>query len=213
MKKILGIFLIAVISLPVIGQTDTKAKSILDKVSAVTKTYKTIKLTYSLSITTPEGNPINQKGSAYLKGDKYVIETSDQTIISNGVNVWTYIKSDNECYLSEVDEDDEDVMKPSEMLRIWEKGFTFKYMKEMDYKGKKVHEINLYPKNKAKSKYHTIVIKIDKVKNQVVNVHIKGKNGSHMKYNLNKLEQNMSISDSKFIFNKAKYPGVTIIEE
>ena len=213
MKNILGFILLLGLSLPSIGQTDAKAKAILDNVSKVTKTYKTIKLSYSLSITSPGNSPINQKGEAYLKGDKYFIKTPDQSIFSNGLKVWTLIQSDNECYVSDVDEEDDDFIKPSKLLRIWEKGFTYKYSKEMDYKGKKVHEIFLYPKDKKNSKYHTIILKIDKVKNQVVHVHVKGKDGTHMKYSLTSFEKNISIPDSKFIFNKAKYPGVTVIEE
>ena len=211
MKSILGFILLVGMSLPVIGQTDTKAKGILDKVSEATKTYKTIKLGYSLSINAPGNSPINQKGEAFLKGDKYYVKTADQTIFSNGERVWTVVE--DECYVSDVDEDDDDFVQPSKLLTIWEKGFTFKYSKEMTYKGKSVHEIFLYPKDKKNSKYHTIILKIDKAKNQVVHVHIKGKDGTHMKYSLNSFEKNISIPDSKFEFVKAKFPGITVIED
>ncbi len=199
--------------LSTIAQTDTKAKGILDKVSAITKTYKTVKLSYNLSIISPEGSPVNQKGEAYLKGDKYYIKTPDQSIFSNNTKIWTYIKSDNECYVRDADEDEEDFMQPSKLLTIWEKGFTYKYVKEMNYKGKKVHEIMLYPKDKKASKYHTIILKVDKMKNEVVHVHIKGKDGTHMKYSVSAFQTNISIPDAKFEFQQAKYPGVIVIEE
>jgi len=213
MKQILGLILCIGFSLPILAQSDAKSKAILDKVSKVTKTYKTIKLSYSLSIASPGNNPINQKGEAYLKGDKYFIDMPDQSIFCNGTRVWTLIKDDNECYVADVDEDDEDFIKPSKLLTIWEKGFTFKYSKEMTYKGKSVHEIYLYPNDAKSSKYHTIILKIDKATNQVVHVHIKGKDGTHMKYSLSSFEKNITIPDSQFEFNKAKHPGVTIIEE
>lgn len=213
MKRILGLILFVGLITPTFGQTDTKAKSILDKVSHVTKTYKTIKLSYNLSIVTPEGSPITQKGTAYLKGDKYYVSTPDQAIMSNGVNIWTYIKSDNECYVRDADEDDDDFLKPSKLLTIWEKGFNFKYSKQTTYKGKAVEEIYLFPKDKSDSKYHTIILKIDPVKNQVVHVHIKGKDGTHMKYSMGAFQTNISIADAQFVFSKAKHPGVTIIEE
>ncbi|MDX1351142.1 MAG: outer membrane lipoprotein carrier protein LolA [Putridiphycobacter sp.] len=213
MKRILGLLLFVGLTLPSFGQTDTKAKAILDKVSAATKSYKTIKLTYNLSIISPEGSPITQKGEAFLKGDKYVVSTADQTIMSNGMKIWTFIKSDNECYVRDADDDEEDFLKPSKLLTIWEKGFDFKYSKQTDYKGKKVEEIYLYPKDKQNSKYHTIILKIDTEKNQVVHVHIKGKDGTHMKYSMGSFQTNVAISDSEFVFEKAKHPGVTIIEE
>ncbi|MFK8036881.1 MAG: outer membrane lipoprotein carrier protein LolA [Crocinitomicaceae bacterium] len=213
MKHILGLFLFVGLIVPIFGQTDTKAKSILDKVSTITKTYKTVKLSYNLSIITAEGSPISQKGTASLKGDKYTVSTPDQTIMSNGTKIWTYIKSDNECYVRDADEDDEDFLKPSKLLTIWEKGFNFKYSKETTFKGKKVDEIFLFPKNKQDSKYHTIILKIDPVKHQVVHAHIKGKDGTHMKYSMGDLKTNISIPDTQFEFQKAKHPGVTMIEE
>ncbi len=213
MKRLLGLFLCVGLTSFSFGQTDAKAKTILDKVSSATKTYKTIKLTYSLSIISPEGSPINQKGKAFLKGDKYYISMPDQTIISNGANIWTYIKSDNECYVREADDDDDDLLKPSKLITIWEKGFDFKYSKQTEFKGKKVEEIYLFPKDKQKSKYHTIILKIDPSKNQVAHVHIKGKDGTHMKYSMGSFETNMSIPDTQFTFNKAKHPGVMVIEE
>jgi outer membrane lipoprotein-sorting protein len=213
MKRILGLFLFVGIASTTVGQTDIKAKAILDKVSAVTKTYKTIKLSYSLSIVSPEGSPINQKGEAFLKGDQYYVSTPDQTIMSNGAKIWTFIESDNECYVREVDEDDDDFLKPSKLITIWEKGFDFKYSKQMEYKGRQVEEIFLFPKDKKNSKYHTIVLKIDTEKNQVAHVHIKGKDGTHMKYSVSDFQKNISIPDTKFAFNKAKHPGVSLIEE
>lgn len=213
MKRILGLVLLVGLSSVAYSQTDAKAKAILDKVGAVTKTYKTLKLTYSLSIISPEGSPISQKGKAYIKGDKYFVSTPDQTILSNGSKIWTFIKSDNECYVRDADDSDDDVLKPSKLLTIWEKGFTFKYSKQTEYKGKKVEEIYLYPKDKAKSKYHTIILKVDTQKNQIVHVHIKGKDGTHMKYSMGNFQPNTPIADSEFVFNKAKHPGVEVIEE
>lgn len=214
MKKILGLLFIGLVTLSTSAQVDTKAKIILDKVSKQTKEYKTIIVDFSMTITSQGGTPIKQKGKAYMKGDKYYLSMPDQEIFCNGVNVWTYIKDDNECYVSEVDDAESDnIVQPSELLTIWEKGFTYKYSKEMTYAGKQVHEIFLYPKDKKASKYHTIVVRIDKATHEVVYAHIKGKDGVHMKYSLTKLVKNTTISDSKFTFVKSKYPGVEIIEE
>jgi len=213
MKALLGLLFLGLTAFGATAQVDTKAKSILDKVSKLTKTYKTVVVDFSMTITSPDGNPIKQKGKAYMKGDKYYLSLPDQEIFCDGKTVSTYISDDNECYVSELEDSDSDMIQPSQLLTIWEKGFTFKYSKEMIFAGKQVHEILLYPKDKKNSKYHTIVIRIDKTKNEVVYAHIKGKDGTHMKYTLSKLVKNSSIPDSKFIFNKSKYPGVEITEE
>jgi len=213
MKTVLGILFLGLTAFGATAQVDTKAKSILDKVSKLTKTYKTISVDFSMTITSPEGSPIKQKGKALMKGDKYFLTLPDQEIYCDGKTVSTYIKDDNECYVSDVDDMESDMVQPSELLTIWEKGFTYKYSKELTFAGKQVHEILLFPKDKKNSKYHTIVIRIDKAKNEVVYAHIKGKDGVHMKYTLSKLIKNTTIPDAKFVFNKSKYPGVEITEE
>ncbi|MGV6861056.1 MAG: LolA family protein [Putridiphycobacter sp.] len=214
MKKIFGLLLLGFATLSVNAQTDAKAKGILDKVSAKTKAYKTVTVDFSLAITAPDQSPIKQKGKAYMKGDKYYLSMPDQEIFCNGKKVWTFIKEDNECYVTSIeDAEDDEFVKPSELLTIWESGFTYKYNKEMTFAGKQVHEIYLYPKDKKGSKYHTIIVRIDKAKNQVVYAHIKGKDGVHMKYSLTKMVTDTTLPDNKFEFVKSKYPGVTIIEE
>jgi len=213
MKAVLGILFLGLTAFGATAQVDIKAKSILDKVSKLTKTYKTISVDFSMTITSPEGSPIKQKGKALMKCDKYFLTLPDQDIYCDGKTVSTYIKDDNECYVSDVDDMESDMVQPSELLTIWEKGFTYKYSKELTFAGKQVHEILLFPKDKKNSKYHTIVIRIDKAKNEVVYANIKGKDGGHMKYTLSKLIKNTTIPDAKFVFNKSKYPGVEITEE
>lgn len=213
MKAVLGILFLGLTAFGATAQVDAKAKAILDKVSKITKTYKTVTVDFSMVISSPDGSPIKQKGKAMMKGDKYFLTLPDQDIYNDGKTVSTYIKEDNECYVSNVEDMESDMVQPSELLTIWEKGFTYKYSKELTFAGKKVHEIILYPKNKKKSKYHTIIIRIDKVKNEVVYAHIKGKDGVHMKYTLSKLIKNTPISDAKFVFDKSKHPGVEITEE
>ena len=213
MKTVLGILFLGLTTFGAIAQEDVKAKGILDKVSKLTKTYKTITVDFSMVIISPEGSPIKQKGKAFMKGEKYFLSLPGQDVFCDGKTISTYIKDDNECYVSDVEESESDVLQPSQLLTIWEKGFTYKYSKELEFAGKKVHEILLYPKDTKNSKYHTIVIRIDKAKNEVVYAHIKGKDGVHMKYTLSKLIKNTTITDAKFVFNKAKHTGVEVTEE
>ncbi len=197
------------------GQQDEKAKAVLDKVSAKTNAYKSIILTFELTIS---GNgfetPLVENGKAYLDGDKYKVELKDQDIYCDGVTLTTHLKEDKECYTSKVaDQTGEDAIMPSELLTIWEKGYKYEYVKETTYKGVAVHHINLYPKDAAKSKFTAIILKIDMAKNEVISVLIKGKDGVNMKYDLTKFEKNVTIPSTTFVFDKAKNPAVTCYDE
>lgn len=215
MKRYLTILIAVLLGSTAFGQQDEKAKAILDKVSAKTNTYKSIIMTFQLTIS---GNgfetPITENGKAYLDGDKYKVELKDQDIYCDGITLSTHLKGDKECYISKVaDQTAEDMILPSELLTIWEKGYKYEYVKETTYKGVAVHHINLYPKEPAKSKFTGIILKIDKEKNEVVSVVIKGKDGVNMKYDLTKFEKNVSIPASTFVFDKAKNPDVTCYDE
>ncbi|MCG8573284.1 MAG: outer membrane lipoprotein carrier protein LolA [Flavobacteriales bacterium] len=197
------------------GQEDAKAKKILDDLSSKTKAYKSMAVTFSIVITNAEdGSKITQKGKAYLKGDKYKIELEEQDIYCDGETVTTHLKLDKECYTSDVDEAEEDgSVTPSNMLTIWEEGYKYEYKRETTFKDIPVHQIHLYPKDPKDSKFHTIILKIDKAKNELLSVYIKGKDGNNMRYILKNLEENVEIPESKFVFDRSKHPEVECYEE
>jgi outer membrane lipoprotein carrier protein len=205
--------LLAVISTNLIAQNpdqDPKAKVILDELSKKTKEYKTISVEF---VTTIKGRDINEtrKGKAMVKGDKFYYESADQKVFCDGKSVWNYTSDENECYIEKLSNID-DELNPTKMLTIWESGFKYQFVKESTENGRVIQEIKLFPKDAQKNKYHTIVLKIDKVKKEVQKVIIKGKDGLDMTFEIKKFETNKEIPDSTFIFEKTKFPGVVIID-
>lgn len=214
MKKSIGI-LMALLFVGTGFAQDDKAKSILDKVSQQTNGYETISISFELKITGQDGNaPITENGKAFLKGDKYKIELQDQDIYCDGKTITTHLKEDNECFTESVaTSKEEGMVSPSEILTIWEDGYKYKYIQETTFKGRAVHHINLFPKDPKNSKFFAIILKIDKEKNEVVTVLVKGKDGMNMKYILTSFEKNKSLSDATFEFDRAKHPEVECYEE
>ena len=124
-----------------------------------------------------------------------------------------FVKEEKAAYETDADEDDEESINPKKLMTIWEGGFKNKYVKEMDLGGEMVDVINLYPKNAAKVEYHTVILYISKSSNELKKVILKMKDGTVMTYRLTKFESNPTISDSKFVFDKSKYPGYTVIKD
>lgn len=189
-------------------QQDERAKQILDEVSAKTASYSTITLAFKMST---KGENINEtmSGTAKIKGDMYYLNLEgQQERFSNGKNVWIYLEDDNECYVESANDSD-DFITPSRLLTIWEDGFKSQFVKETET----TQTINLFPTNPKESKFHTVMLIIDKQKKQVKSAVIKGKNGITLSYILTNLEPNKDIPDSAFVFDKSKHPGVTIIED
>jgi len=214
MKRTISI-LVALLFIGTAFGQDEKAKKILDDLGAKTKAYKTISISFSIVITNPEegSEPIKRKGKAYLKDEKYKVELMDQDTYCDGETITTHLKEDEECYTSAVDEQDEDAITPSNMLTIWEEDFNYEYKRETTFNDVPVHQIHLYPKNPKDAKFHTVILKIDKQKMQILSVYIKGKDGQNMRYIVKTFTPNTDIPDSKFVFDRSKYPEVECYEE
>jgi outer membrane lipoprotein-sorting protein len=212
MKKTIGILAAILFTFTGIAQDD-KAKEVLDRASKKMDGYKTLTIKFGMTITAPEEDPISQKGKIFIKGDKYMLDVTDQQVYCDGTNITTYLKEDNECYKSTVEDSEEDILAPTELMTIWEKGYKYRYDGEQDYAGETCHIIFLYPKNPKESKFHTIKMLINKERDEAVYVYLKGKDGTNMKYKLVSMERDNEIPDSKFVFNEAEHPGVECYDE
>jgi outer membrane lipoprotein-sorting protein len=192
---------------------DPKAKQILDEVGKKIKSYTSFYVEFSATLkASATATPETQKGNATIKGEKYIINMGDQRILSDGKMVWTILLGgENEVYENPVEDSEDDFSNPSKMFTIWEKDFKYKYVKEETIAGVVVHEIHLFPMNTTKSKFHTIIVKVDKVKSELHTVILKGKDGEVLTYQLTKFTANPAVTDADFKFDKAKYPGYKVI--
>lgn len=213
MKKI--IFLLAIGSTTVLAQEleqDPKAKAILDELSAKTKAYTSIKADFALTMEDREHKKETQTGSVQVKGNKYRLEIKGQDVISDGKTVWTYLKDAKEVQVNSVDPNSKDVINPSNIFTMYEKGFKYKFDKEETFNGAKVQTINLYPAIPDKAKYHTVKLMVNKSKKQIAGVKMLMKDGSTVLYTIKAFTPNVEMKDERFTFDAKMYPGVEIVD-
>ncbi|MBD3636473.1 MAG: outer membrane lipoprotein carrier protein LolA [Crocinitomicaceae bacterium] len=214
MKKTISILAAILITVAGFAQTDQKAKDILDRASAKIEGYKTLKIKFGVVITAEGEEPISQKGVLYLKGDKYKLDMTDQEVYNDGTTVTTYLKEDNECYRTPVEDlEEEEMLSPEELLTLYEDGYKLRYDGEQEYAGEMCDVIFLYPKDPQNAKFHTVKMLVNQSKNEVVYAYLKGKEGTNMKYKLVSMEKDVEMSDDTFIFNEAEHPGVECYDE
>jgi outer membrane lipoprotein-sorting protein len=208
MKKMLTLLLVGGMFFSTTAQDDTqKAKKILDDLSIETKKFKTISIDFKLSIKGGEVNS-SSSGKAKIKGKSFYYETEDRKVYSDGVTVWTYLIEENECYIDNLGDVDGGI-NPSELLNIWEKNFKYTYGKEVSTG---VHEIKLFPIEPKKSKYHTVILTVDATKKRISKVVIKTNDNVLIQFTISTLTPNQEIADEVFKWNKAKFKGVTEID-
>ncbi|MBV6484653.1 MAG: Outer-membrane lipoprotein carrier protein [Flavobacteriales bacterium] len=210
MNKIITFVVATLFAIQINAQDDPKAKSILDNLSKKTKAYTSIKAEFLLTITSKkDGVNESQSGSIQLKGNKYNLSIKGQEVISDGKTVWTYIKESEEVHINTISSDENDgTFSPNKLFTLYETGFKYKYVEEKN----NIHSINLYPKDASAKSFHRIALFIDKLKNEIKEVKVYGKDGSEMTYKIKAFTTNSALPDSLFTFDKTKHPKVEVID-
>ena len=208
MQKIL-ITIAIILSCSIIYSQD-KSKEILKIISNETSSYSSMNIDFKLTIKSIDFNE-TQTGTAITKGNNFYYKTQDREVISNSTDVWTYIVDDNECYIDAL-EDLDGGINPSEIMTIWEDNFKFKYLEALETGTDKIHRIKLFPTNPKESKYHTIILKINETKKQIISATIKTKDGMTLYFVISKLSPNQEIKPDIFVWKSSSHPGVELID-
>lgn len=195
------------------AQTDTEAKKILDKLSEKTKSFKTVEVEFTFIVDNKD-QKINEtaKGTLKMKGEKYRLTMKDQEIICNGQKVYTFNKEANEVQVIGVDELEEDAITPKNMFTIYENNFKSRIKEKKTEDGKNITVIDLYPMNPKEKDYSIVRLFVDTDKNMVTKATVLAKNGTLYTYKIDKMVPDKEMNESLFVFDKTKYPGVTVIE-
>ena len=214
MKRIILLGTILFIAIFSQAQQDPKAKSILDEVSTKTKTFKTISADFSFSMENKEME-INEKneGSIKLKGKKYVVDLpgAGVKVFSDGKTSWNYMKQGNQVTISLIEDAGSELMDPSSLFSIYEKGFTSKFIAEKNVGGKPVYQIDLFP-DEGKFEVSKITIEINKSTMMIQSAQLFGTDGNIYGIVVKKMETDKDFPDSDFVFDAKKFADVEIID-
>jgi len=214
MKKIIvGLVMVSAFSFTANAQTDAKAKAILAEVSKKYRSYDVVKTDFTFTLNNAQAKvKETQQGTLYVKANanKYKVAMTNQDLISDGKVQWTYLKSDKEVQISNVDNSG-DAINPAKIFTIYEKGFKYLYTGENKVGGKVYQMIDLSPTDAKKSVFK-IRLSIDKTSKQIANVVIFEKNGNTYTYNVKTFSPNVKVPETTFAFDAKKYPGVEVVD-
>ncbi len=211
------LFLITILSLFVIAgysQQDAKAKEILEKVTKTTQSLSSIEAKFTFEMNNKAEN-IQEKssGTIILKGKKYKlnIPMMGLQVTCDGKTIWTYMVNSNEVSISSLDESTDDLMDPTRIFTIYERGFNYKFGGESTDAGVPVYNINLTPQ-KATGDVSSIKLMIDKPKMLIRGADIAGKDGNSYKVSISQFKTDGVFKDSDFVFDASKYKDVEIVD-
>lgn len=211
------LFLIAIVSVFVnaaYSQQDAKAKEILEKVTKTTQALASIEAKFSFEMNNKAEN-IQEKssGTIILKGKKYKLNIPllGLQVTCDGKTIWTYMVSSNEVSISSLDEETDDLMDPTRIFTIYERGFNYKFAGETVDAGVPVYNINLIPQ-KTTGDVSAIKLMIDKQKMLIHGAKMTGKDGNNYNVSIAQLKTDGVFKDSDFVFDELKYKGIEIVD-
>jgi len=192
------------------AQNASKAKSLLDEVSAQIKTYNNIVIDFKYSLNNPKEN-INQesKGNVALKGNLYNLNFMGVTKIFDGKKVYTIVPEDEEITISKFDDNDDNAVTPSKMLTFFQSGYKYSWDILQNVKGRKIQYVKLIPIS-SKDQRKEILIGIDVQTKNIYNLIETGKNGTRTTLTVNSFKTNQPLSKNHFTFTQSKYPNYYI---
>ena len=185
------------------------ASQILNSLSEKTKSYKNISIDFDFKYEN-ELEDIREKksGKIIIENEKFKLEIDDQIIVCNGTDQWIYSKETNEVQILEYNRNNE-FMNPKNLLNIYEKGYNYRYDKEIEIDSKYYHLIDLFP-NKKNNEIIKISLAISKDENMVKKIEAFESNGAIYTYTVIKSRYNRK--NLKFDFDTSKYENIYIID-
>ncbi len=192
------------------SQADPKSKDILKKSETHYKSFKTLAADFTLSTQSEGRKSSTNKGKIYIKGNKFRLEYSEQTIYCDGINIWSYNPIDEEVTLETYKKKAND-MSPQDMFNLYSK--NFKSVFEGTVKsGKEVHNVvKLVPKKK-KEKFSYIKVHIDQKSNEMRKVVQHMKNGSEVTLVVTHFVSNGTLADSHFEWQAKDHKGAVLVD-
>jgi outer membrane lipoprotein-sorting protein len=211
MTRILSIVFFSLFTIGSWAQ-DTKARGILDKMSAKYKAMSSFSANFAYgSVSTSGKKGRMSTGSILAKGVKFKLNMAGQEIYNNGKELFTYVKETNEVNITEYDSSEDSPFSPSNIYTIYKKGYNYKFVKEENIGGKTLEIVELIPQNKD-GNVNKIQIGVNKADQSIANWKIWDNGGKITVFEVSAFKPNVPASDASFTFNKGKYPGVEVID-
>jgi len=212
MTKYISLLFITLLSLNVSAQ-ENKAKTILDKVSAINKEHSSVKAEFTFNMDNAEEDVHESSdGNIILKGNKYRLYLMDVYTYFDGKTIYQHLVDAEEVNIKEPDEEDEeDGLNPTQIFSLYENGFKFGYVEEQKTPAGTFHVIDLFPLDEEKP-FSRIRLHIDTKSLEMKSLVSIGKDGNNITIKIKKFEPNVEFKDSDFVFDQVANPDVEVVD-
>ena len=135
MEKYIFSILIALLTLPVFAQKQAQAKLMLDKTAAAFEKAGGVQADFTVEAFNKGGSLGKAIGNIKLKGEKFLLKTSETISWFDGKTQWSYLTQNDEVNISTPTEEELQGMNPYALLYLYKKGFDYKLGVEKKFRG------------------------------------------------------------------------------
>ncbi len=213
MRNYLALFLI-VATLAATAQNEPKAKNLLEETSRKMQSFETLAATFTFTMENVKMKIREQnRGSLLLKGSKYQVSLPElgMKIFCDGKTVWNLMEEAGQVTLSNAGEEGQGVIDPTTIFNVYQEGYSFRTMEEKNVGGKMITFVDMIPDNKA-AEFSKLTVGIEKSKMMVHSLVTHGKDGNLYGIYVNDMKTNQPVADTEFVFSKAKYPNIEVVD-
>ena len=213
MRKYIFSVLIALLSLPVIAQQQqSQAKAVLDRTADAFRKAGGVKADFVVKAVTNGLAEGAENGTIQLKGEKFVLKTSDVVTWFDGKTQWSYVAKNNEVNVSSPTQEELQQINPYTFLYMYQKGFSYKLGTTKTFRGKAVWEVILTAKDKKQELERvTLFVTKDTYEPLYILLQQRGQQ-TRNEITVTSYQTRQNYADSVFAFDRKQYPGAEIID-
>jgi len=188
------------------GDSDSRATSILKKTSAKIKAFSSYEMLFKLTHYLNKSSQKEWPGVYRQSGKKFYFDLDQQLVVSNGKVTWLYIKNRNEVQLNDAESDETTMLSPKFFTDLYEnKDFAYVLSESTASQ----YLIDFKPLDK-RSSYAKVTLKVNKKTNLPAEIIVINKDGTRYYFKEITFDSKKKFNDSLFIFNVARYPGISV---
>jgi len=187
------------------------ADALLNRLSDKAQSFEAYEIAYISTLVDLKNDfELSQEGVVQIEGDRFHLNLGNYVIYCDGETVWTFEPEMNECYIDDTETMKEEGMDPAKLFTVWEDDFRREWMGRSSVEGRDCAHINLYAgTDKA---YHTLQLFVDDNALEVVQIVMKGREGSDVTYTVKSFSTSLKVVPGMFTFPAEKHPGVDLID-
>lgn len=200
--------LLACASLP--AQDD--AKETLAKMEDAFRKEGGIRADFTLRLT-EQGTPRGEStGTISLKGERFLLETPDNTLWFDGKTLWSYLPDAEEVTVSLPGQEELQSIHPYLLLKSARKNYRAETGAQVSFNGKTARKLILTPAKENRDGIMALTVYVEQTTFHPLYIEILQNNGMASRLTITRYEAQQDFADSLFVFNPAKYPNAEIVD-